>query len=269
MSKVVLDKLVNDIIKHYNFEKGKCLIIRCFENKGVLSGCLTGWLDNTLSDYGKKQANYLSVNLFTNLSKQDHNIFTSDMLRAKESLNYLYAFDYSSIKISRTAALRDINYGEYEGYYYDGMSKDLKKEIANTKYSFERGESYLDVKFRAVHFLVKNYDTIINNFSVVLTHNLFITSLLRLKKPITSGDHFLINFSTSNNEKNTNIEDILSKYKNNYYKKSKGLISNSNSDEYLYYLNTFNNYLKEKITIETEFNLSNLEENESEVNDEK
>ena len=51
MSLHELLKLTKNVIKKDNINK--LILVRSCENQGALSGCLNGWLDTKLTDYGK------------------------------------------------------------------------------------------------------------------------------------------------------------------------------------------------------------------------
>lgn len=285
MSKKVLfsNKLINiiDFSKSNNSIKGSMLLIRNFENKGVLSGCLSGWLDNSITEYGVKQARYVVKNIMPYFG--DHlnivpansqekkavslndNVFISDLKRADESLNLL--FTYENINYKKFSLLRDINYGEYEGYYFDGLPKEKKQEISDPTYSFNKGESYLDVKFRALIFLFKYYNNLANNFSLIISHNIFISSLISSTQPLKNGDIMLISLNQNNNSSdklfNKDIVALLSEYKNNYYMKNSSF---QIANYYENFNNRFNSILNELLEVKVSFRLPNME-NEEEVNE--
>lgn len=193
------------------FTKNKILLIRSCECKGRLSGCLTGWLDSPLSEYGLRQSQYLSLNLFKNLEKQVNQVFASDMLRAKQSLEICFSYKESSVRISQI--LRDIHYGDSEGLFYDGLPKDKKKELACGDYIFPLGESYLDVKYRAAQFLQSNITLMADKQNIIFTHNIILQSLLK------SGGHDMALLNLTSLQPNNKSNSVLQEYKNAQYKK--------------------------------------------------
>ena len=201
-----------------SFNKNTILAIRTSENKGRLAGCLTGWLDDSLSDYGKKQAEYLSLNLFHELEKNHQvNILSSDMKRSKQCSDICLAYKTPNIEVS--SILRDINYGEHEGYFYDGLSADSKTELSNQNYIFSKGESYLDVKFRVVYFLNNKLKNLKNKSNIIFSHNIFLKSLITNKKYF-NNDLYLFDMLVDNNSNTKEISSILNTYKIENYKKT-------------------------------------------------
>lgn len=258
---------LSNIIKAINnntANKGKVLCMRNFENKGVISGCLTGWLDNTLSEYGNKQAQYMSVNFISEIESlllnNQTKLYASDLKRIEQSLKILFA--YKDINYKTSSLLRDINYGEYEGYYFDGLDKETKKLITSPKYSFNNGESYLDVKFRSSVFLHKNYQFFLNNFNIIFSHNVFISSFSRIKEPLVNGDLLLVNIKPNSNN-TIEISEVLKEYKTKYYRKN-NLLSSEDKD-YRYFNTLFNDYLDESIELDMSYRIPNLEELDEDI----
>lgn len=158
--------------------KNNIIFIRSCENKGRLAGCLTGWLDDKLSDYGRLQAKYLSINLFHDIElKRRYKLISSDLKRADETIKILTAYK-DNLNITNTSLLRDIGYGEYEGYFYDGQSNDFKKQVSSRIYKFNKGESYIDVKFRSLYFTYKYLNDLKGDETkVIITHNILLKSI--------------------------------------------------------------------------------------------
>jgi broad specificity phosphatase PhoE len=156
-----------------NTTKNKLILIRSCENIGSLSGCISGWLDVKLSDYGRKQAKHLSLEYFIHL-KNFQKVYTSDLSRSKNTAEICLAYD-DNIKLITNKNLREVYYGKQEGLFYDGLSKEEKAQINKQDYKFDGGESWLDVKFRALKFMTEVER---NNLSLIFTHGGFITNLL-------------------------------------------------------------------------------------------
>jgi len=122
-------QITNSWIK--NQVNNKLILIRSCENFGKFSGCLAGWLDTKLSDYGniikfvirslkgRKQAKFLSTEFCINFPiKSFHNIYISDLIRAKQTLQILTAFEDFNYKEDKD--LREVFHGKYEGLFFDG-----------------------------------------------------------------------------------------------------------------------------------------------------
>lgn len=165
----------------------KLIMVRSVENIGSLSGCLNGWLDAKISEYGRKQAKYLSIEYFSNFDniKTFGNVFVSDLLRARETTDLCLGFDYR-VNYLTQPELREIYFGENEGLFYDGLPKEDKGKINNPNHKFTNGESWLDLKYRCLKFLYnlpaeKKLLNEESNVDLVFTHGGFLTSLLKVK----------------------------------------------------------------------------------------
>ena len=111
------------------------------------SKCASGWKDVELNDLGKEQA----VNLGKNTPYKFDILFTSDLIRAKESAKLAFP-DFKSISDSR---LRECNYGDF-----DGKNKSLVKYEEHIKEPFPNGESLKDVEIRVkdfINYIKENY----------------------------------------------------------------------------------------------------------------
>jgi broad specificity phosphatase PhoE len=181
MLKIKPNKNALDLIKRTrnlinNPQTKNLILIRSCENIGSLSGCLNGWLDAKLSEYGRKQAKYISIEYFSNFDFK--NVFVSDLLRAKETAEICMGYDYK-VNYNTVPELREVYFGQKEGLFYDGLSPEDKKELSKKSNKFKGGESWLDVKYRSIKFL--NYLNTDNNLEVVFSHGGFIASLLQSK----------------------------------------------------------------------------------------
>jgi broad specificity phosphatase PhoE len=169
-----LIKVTKDVLK--NAQTKNLILVRSCENIGSLSGCLNGWLDAKLSDYGRKQAKYISIEYFSNFDFR--NVYVSDLLRAKETADICLGYDYR-VNYNTMPELREIYFGEKEGLFYDGLSPEDKKELSKKSHKFKGGESWVDVKYRSIKFLNSlNND---NKCEIVFSHGGFIASLLQSK----------------------------------------------------------------------------------------
>lgn len=91
-------------------------------------------------------------------------IFTSDLLRAKQTTEEISK--YQSCKILEEKALRERNFGIYEGKVNTLYKNQIKKTSLDMwEFSPEGGESYLDVTKRVKPFidnlLTLNYDNVL------------------------------------------------------------------------------------------------------------
>ena len=244
-----------------------CMLIRSCENKGRLSGCLTGWLDSKLSDYGIKQSHFLSINLFNDIQtilKPNNSYITyiSDMSRAKHCKDI--CFNYSNNSVIKDSLLRDIHYGSSEGLFYDGLSDNKKEELSNYNYKFENGESYLDVKFRGLKFISNHYSTLYSNKSIVFSHNIFNKSII-LNNNINSND--IILFKLKNDQFSIETKEVIDKYQKNFYKKD--ITSENNLDNINKIRMEFNKIIKKHIDIIGYYTIEKLEEDKEQLSSDK
>jgi broad specificity phosphatase PhoE len=197
-----------------NRTKTKLILIRSCENIGSLSGCISGWLDVKLSDYGRKQAKHLSLEYFIHL-KNFQNVHTSDLTRSKNTAEICLAYD-DNIKLITSKNLREVYYGKQEGLFFDGLSKEEKAQINKQDYKFEDGESWLDVKFRALRFMIEVEK---NDLNLIFTHGGFIANLLYssgVKQILPSGS---IVFLTLNDYNIETLKQLGESYENDKWDK--------------------------------------------------
>lgn len=168
-------------ILNSNQTNKKLILVRSVENIGSLSGCLNGWIDAKISEYGRKQAKYLSINYFANFDNQKNfgKFYTSDLIRSKETADICTGYDFK-VNFTTLPELREIYFGESEGLFYDGLPKEEKSVINKPNHKFKNGEAWLDIKFRCIKFL-EQIDNNKNKPDLVFTHGGFLTSLLYSK----------------------------------------------------------------------------------------
>lgn len=125
------------------------VFIRHGESLGNLAGTLTGWTDVRLTEYGRRQANYLysEIHQFVPAFK---GIFASDLDRAVETLKYatVWVAPYQTDE-----RLREIYLGKDEGEHYDSMSPERQAVFNEMEYHAPEGESWPMVQRRARAFL--------------------------------------------------------------------------------------------------------------------
>lgn len=174
-------------------------------------------------------------------------VHISDLLRCKETANISLA--YEDIEQNKFKELREVFFGDQEGYFYDGLSKEEKSQISKASYKFPKGESWLNVKYRACKYLNQTQRKNLNLPILTFTHGGFISSLLSAKghKRIPqAGSVVVINYKNIFNEQDSKWKDI-----------SNSLIEFSNKIDYKneefdqVFFNKFNNlfeeYLNEQI----------------------
>ena len=121
------------------------------------SKCASGWKDVKLNDLGKEQA----VNLGKNTPYKFDVLFTSDLIRAKESAKLAFP-SFESIQDSK---LRECNYGDF-----DGKDKKLVVYEEHIEEPFEEGESMLDVEKRINEFCLFLFENFNNKKVAIVAH---------------------------------------------------------------------------------------------------
>lgn len=108
-------------------------------------GISSGWKDVGLSELGISQSKELASKV---IDKKFDVIFTSDLLRARDSARLTWGSKY---KIVPDARLRECNYGKLNGASSEVVEPMQEEECIINK--FPEGESYEDVKSRVSDFL--------------------------------------------------------------------------------------------------------------------
>ena len=264
-----LIKITKQVIASKSSNK-KLIFVRSVENIGSLSGCLNGWLDAKISEYGRKQAKYLSIEYFSSFENiaSFGNVFLSDLLRARETTDICLGYDYKVSYIPKPE-LREIYFGDNEGLFYDGLPKEEKSKMNKTNNKFPNGESWLDVKYRCLRFLqnLPNEKKTLNeesNVDLVFTHGGFLTSLLfskNLKSLPPNGTVLVVTLSDLFTDENHRAKSkaLLDEYSTHYqcsdehFSKYPSLFDNFNP--------AFEHYLNKLVEgIDIQYNLPDLAE---------
>lgn len=239
-----------------NGSKG-ILLVRSCENIGSLSGSLTGWLNAKLSEYGRKQAKYLSTEFFVDFENTNFmNVYTSDLLRSQETAEICLGFD-PFVRYRNYPELREIYFGKNEGLFYDGLNKEEKSMFNKTNYKFPKGESWLDVKYRCVKFINEleyNYAKPGNNNSnnnsklnLVFTHGAFITSMLYNKNVKTMPPPGSVLLVELNLDDQIKANEQIDSYYNEFSKLYNCLDEQYNQSLFDTYNPIFEEFLNKKI----------------------
>lgn len=199
---------------------------------------------------------------FVNFKPQNDfsGVYLSDLHRSQETANISLA--YENVKNTISQDLREIYFGTQEGYFYDGLSKEEKSQINKPNHKFPKGESWMDVKYRACKFIMniknKKYDKPV----LVFTHGGFISSLLYskgFKKMPNPGSVLIVSYKDSDEE---NLEDktFLSLY-NEYSKVLNCPDENFNENFFYKYNPRFEDYLSKCIyEVEIVYDVPDLSE---------
>ena len=124
------------------------LMVRHAESVCNLAGTLSGWTDNRLTDYGKKQSQEL-YSVWHSYLPQFRGIFASDLKRTIEttSISTLHAWPFTTDE-----RLREIYFGDEEGEHYDTLPQDRRDLINSPKYIAPNGEGWEQVGKRVLDF---------------------------------------------------------------------------------------------------------------------
>jgi len=180
-------------------------------------------------------------------NKDFSEVHISDLLRSKETLDISLA--YEDVKEKKFQELREIYFGDQEGYFYDGLTKEEKSQISKATYKFPKGESWLNVKYRACKYLNQNQRKNLHLPILSFTHGGFISSLLSAKghKRIPQpGSVVVINYKNYFDENDKKWKDF-SNLLNEFSKKID--YKNEDFDEVFFnkYNSLFEEYLIEQI----------------------
>jgi len=186
------------------------------------------------------------------------------LLRSSETANISLA--YEDIKYKTSQDLREIYFGTQEGFFYDGLPMEEKSKINKPNHKFPKGESWMDVKFRACRFLLSLQANKLQKPVLSFTHGGFISSLLYSKghvKMPKPGSVVLVNYR--NLVVNDKIEDerhnaFLSCY--NEFSKMLNCADESYDDSlFAKYNPVFERYLKDNISkVEYVYDVPDLSE---------
>jgi probable phosphoglycerate mutase len=116
------------------------------------------WTDWELTETGKQQAENIGRNLSDELAGQNYKIYSSDLLRARQTAEPLAR--YMKLPIEFREELREINYGES-----CGMSKAWAKENKLPVTSFD------DLEYRGAESWRAFWNRVVNIFNEIMTND--------------------------------------------------------------------------------------------------
>lgn len=125
------------------------VMFRHGESLGNLAGTLTGWTDVRLTEYGRRQANFLYSQLHTVYGSVKA-IYASDLARAVETTRYATLW---TEPFQTDERLREIFLGKHEGEHYDSMTPEQQAIFNEMTYQAPEGESWTMVQSRAKQFI--------------------------------------------------------------------------------------------------------------------
>ena len=171
------------------------------------------------------------------------------MLRSSETANISLA--YENINYKSNQDLREIYFGTQEGFFYDGLPKEEKAKINQQNYKFPKGESWMDVKFRACRFLLSLQANKLQKPVLSFTHGGYISSLLYSKghaKMPNPGSVVIVNYKNFINDADKNERHKVFFSCFNEFSKIVNYTHESYSESlFAKYNPVFEEYLKENI----------------------
>ena len=143
-------------------------LVRHGETDWNLKRLLQGWVDTPLNQTGRRQSQELAGCL---RERSFVEVWSSDLLRAAETARLAYG------EPTQEAALREINFGDIQGWNWDDMPKEMRRRmIAFDGFVAPGGESHAQMQDRVVGFL----NGLKTGAHLVFTHGGVIRMLRRL-----------------------------------------------------------------------------------------
>jgi alpha-ribazole phosphatase len=158
-----------------------------------------GHTDCNISKEGKEQSKCLA-NIFANNKIIIDNIFSSDLIRCKDTINIVFP----NMKVTFLEQLREINMGDWDGLTFDEVknkyAEDYKKRGENIAGFIPRnGESFNQCQSRAIDVFRNIINSTRGNI-VICSHSGFIRTLLchLLNKDLTDMFNIKQNYGCIN-----------------------------------------------------------------------
>ena len=150
---------------------GKLILVRHGESQLNTTGVFYGWLDPDLTELGKKQG--MEAGRILEQYNFDE-IYSSDLKRAAKTAEFINRKKIKKEKkvIEYSQALRELNFGIFEGMLYKDILKKYPEEEVLwrnswAEYNYETGESVKDLQVRVIKF-IENLD--VNKDIVIVAH---------------------------------------------------------------------------------------------------
>lgn len=137
-------------------------------------------IDAPLNSLGKEQAKKMAIAL-TKMIQGDFELFSSSMSRARQTAEFLC--EVLDTYQTSTSNLEEMNYGDFEGKLFSDIEKDLNSLIqkwdnAEINIAAPNGESPLEVKNRAVAYIMKKIESSAATNLIFVVHGRVIRILL-------------------------------------------------------------------------------------------
>lgn len=127
---------------------------------------IMGQRDGTLSENGISQAKQTAEKL---KNKQFDKAWSSDLGRCVDTAKYILAY-HSGIKLQTTKALREVDYGKFQGMQSDEIQPFFKEAKIFVTWKVPGGESHLAMFKRTIKFINKLYKQYPNQTILLVTH---------------------------------------------------------------------------------------------------
>lgn len=161
----------------------KLFLVRHGETEENVAGILMGHHHGVLTEKGKTQAQEVATVL------KDYkfaHIYSSDLKRCIDTAEFIKEF-HPEIPLTFTKELRERNMGVFQGQKGDSMDWDsLLGDVENRK--AEGGESFSEVKIRALNFIRQLYERHASDDVLLITHNGWINQVISYFTKVSFAD---------------------------------------------------------------------------------
>jgi broad specificity phosphatase PhoE len=152
-----------------------------------MAGRFCGHIDPPLSEQGLGQ---LAATAQTLVRHPLSHIFSSDLLRARQTADSIAA--YSGLHVEVLPALRELNFGEWEGLSWTEVSARYPEhaQLWMEQYpllSAPGGENFRDLQIRVRDALTQVADCTFGGCALVVTHGGFIRTAILMAQKLPDG----------------------------------------------------------------------------------
>ncbi len=177
------------------------VLVRHGESEWNAKGIWTGWTDVDLTEKGRKEAK-LAAQLIRNMPIAL--AFTSDLKRAKETWNIIQqALGLENVRATASAALRERDYGNFDGMYKDEVEKEYGEELFQKwhrgwDYPVPHGETLKQVYERVIPYYKEEIlPSLVAGKNVIITaHGNSLRALVKYLDNVSGADIAGLNIPT-------------------------------------------------------------------------
>jgi len=157
----------------------KIIIVQHCQSEHHINNLSGGWTDTPLTDLGRKQAELIGKRLKDELDKADYVIYSSDLLRAKQTSDIIGK--HLNLNVIEDDALREINTG-----IAAGRTKDWVRENRNPRpgndfnidyQEFEGGETFREL-YNRVSNCMENILNLEDKNKIIVTHGVALSYII-------------------------------------------------------------------------------------------